>query len=53
MIDNWLSPPWILSIGKDCFQKLNFENIISNFTLAKTQKLEKFKFEAAIDLLLA
>ena len=47
--DNRLSALSILPIERDCVQKLDFEDIIADFR----RNLEKFNFEAAIDLLFA
>ena len=49
MSDDRLSALSILSIERDCIQKLDIEDII---LILLRRKLEKFNFEAAIDLYL-
>ena len=50
MSDDWLSALSILSTERDYVQKLDFEDIIADFALAKARM---FNFEVAIDLLCA
>ena len=40
MNNDWLSALAILSMERDYVQKLNFEEIIADFTSAKAQKLQ-------------